>query len=356
MTKELQPMSTTTSPTIPYEMQIEPQSNRMCGAASLSMVYHSFGKAVSQAEIWPRISKQNSLGSLASASYLMAQDALSRGFAALAIRAKHPLQALLVCRDKGIRAVLNHRLKEDAPTGHYTVMVDIDGESVVLHDPYFGPSRRITNAALLELWRPVYTNAEITGNVLIGIAAQSIAMPPCQLCGTPMPSSIKCAACDKVILLQPAALLGCVGESCANRMWSYICCPFCDYTWSFGAEPGKARAASGSEEKLWNLDRLFGALDKFSEHIRSLPEVAQRTDIQQQLDFIAASKGKLRLAHSEEIVRRKERDTWLAQLRQKSKQDEDAFQKSKEQMDKPGSPLDGNALGQALLKDLGLLS
>jgi hypothetical protein len=54
-----------------------------CGAASLSMVYRSFGKDVAQAQIWPAIGKQNRFGSFAATTHLMAQDALRRGFAAV---------------------------------------------------------------------------------------------------------------------------------------------------------------------------------------------------------------------------------------------------------------------------------
>ncbi|HEY3839596.1 MAG TPA: C39 family peptidase, partial [Bryobacteraceae bacterium] len=63
---------------IPYEKQSDPQVNRGCGAACLSMVYRSFGKEVPQAEIWPAIAKKNRFGSIASTSHLMAQDANKR--------------------------------------------------------------------------------------------------------------------------------------------------------------------------------------------------------------------------------------------------------------------------------------
>src|SRR5262245_50912492 len=106
-------MSATQSPPMPYEKQADPQTNRMCGAASLSMVYRSFDRAIAQAEVWPRIAKTNRVGSLAAATHLIAQDALNRGFVALAIQAKYPLQVLRLCQDNGIRAILNHRLKED---------------------------------------------------------------------------------------------------------------------------------------------------------------------------------------------------------------------------------------------------
>ena len=350
-------MSTSPGPTMPYERQLDSGNNRLCGAASLSMIYRSFGEVVPQAEIWPRISRLDRLGDGASATYLMAQDALNRGFVALPIQARYPLQVLRLCQDKGIRVVLNHRLQEGSATGHYSVLVDIDGESAVLHDPYFGPARHIPHAALLDLWLPHYPNAEITGNVLIGIAAQPSDVPPCQLCGSVIPPHVDCPNCRKPVVLQPAMLLGCVGASCAGKMWNYICCPFCDYTWTFGMEPLEGQqAASGSTEDPWNLGRLFQELDKFCDHVQSLPAVADRADVRQQLDFIRASKDKLKLAQAEEFVHRKLNQARLTQLQQMAQQQEEAFLKKQEEINKPAPASDGNALGQALLKDLGLLT
>jgi ABC-type bacteriocin/lantibiotic exporter with double-glycine peptidase domain len=165
-------MSETETAPIPYEKQEDLHTNRMCGAACLSMVYRSFGRRIPQAEIWSRISKHNRFGSLASTTHLMAQDAITRGYSALVIQAKQPLQVLRLCRENGIRALLNHRLKDDSPTGHYSVLVDIDADSVVLHDPFVGPLRRLSHAELLRLWQKGPPDAEISGNILIGVAAR----------------------------------------------------------------------------------------------------------------------------------------------------------------------------------------
>ncbi len=146
---------------IPYERQTDPRDSRTCGAACLSMVYHSFGKEVPQSEIWPAIAKQNRFGSLASTTHLMALDALGRGFAAVAIQARHPLQALGLCREPGVRAILNHRLQPDSPAGHYSVLVDLDDKNVVLHDPFLGPSRRLSHAELLDLWQPRFLTRKL---------------------------------------------------------------------------------------------------------------------------------------------------------------------------------------------------
>ena len=313
-------MSSSESVTIPYERQEDPQTNRLCGAAALSMAYRSFGKTVTQADIWPRIARHNRSGSIASTTYLMAQDALERGFSALAIQVKHPLQALQLCRENGVRAILNHRLKADSPAGHYSVLVDIDAESVVLHDPWFGPSRRLPHAELLELWLPRYANTEISGNVLIGIAAQPPDAPPCHLCGAVAPPAVSCPSCGKPVTLRPASILGCTAASCPARMWNSICCPFCNQTWTLDSEAGSMNPTSGPRkgaEGVLDLSNLFAELDRFSSHVLSFPAAANNSDIVQQLDFIKASKDRLRLAQTEDLARRRVQRAAAEQREQK---------------------------------------
>jgi hypothetical protein len=240
--------------------------------------------------------------------------------------------------------------------GHSTVLVDIDEESVVLHDPYFGASRRLPHKDLLDLWQPRYANAEIVGNMLIAIAEKAATTPPCSLCGTVIPPAVACAGCGKAVSLEPAVLLGCVGAGCSARLWNYICCPLCDHTWTFSVLPAAGQEAlSGSEEDPWNLNHLFGELDKFCEHILSSPDVARRPDVQQQLELLRANKDRLRQAQADELVHRQMSQAQLAQARQQYKEREEALLKKREAIAQPTSALDGDALAQALLKDLGLL-
>lgn len=352
-------MSATESPTIPYERQEDPQTNRLCGAAALSMVYRSFGRQVTQADIWPKIARHNRFGTIASTTYLMAQDALNRGFSALAIQVKHPLQVLRLCRENGVRAILNHRLKADSPEGHYTVLVAMDTRGVDLHDPWYGPSRHLSHADLLELWLPRYTNTEITGNVLIAIAAQPADATPCQLCGSVAPPKVKCPGCGKPVFLQPASILGCTSATCPARMWNTICCPFCNQTWTLDSDARGTSATAGAAQSaggVLDLGNLFGELDRFCNHILSFPAAANNADILQQIAFINASKDQLKLAQDEELARRRVQRAEAEQREQKFKQDEANLLKKKEDIEKPAPPADGNALGRSLLKDLGLLT
>jgi hypothetical protein len=356
---------------IPFEKQSDLRTNRSCGAACLSMVYRSLGQEVAQAEIWPVIAKENRFGNISSTTHLMAKDALSRGFAALAYQPRHPLLSLRLCCDLGVRAILNHRLGPELPTGHYTVLVDIDDKQVVLHDPFYGPSRPLSHAELLDLWQPNFPGSEIVGYILIAVAPLSSVVSVCDLCRTPIPASVECPRCKNPVNLQPGPLLRCVTRSCIARTWNYICCPSCDYTWTFSLQapgagastsesPGgaalsvqRAPAVPASAEDIWKLSPLFGELDKFINHVLSLPIAANNPDIKRQLDFIIASKEKLKLAQAEELVHRKTHQEQLRKIQGPAMQREEAHRMKMEELNRPSPPLDAKALGRALLKNLG---
>ena len=48
------------------QQEFDPRNHRACGAMSLAKVYREFGKEVAGAEIWPKVSRQNRFGSVAS--------------------------------------------------------------------------------------------------------------------------------------------------------------------------------------------------------------------------------------------------------------------------------------------------
>lgn len=371
-------MSATATIAIPFESQSDPETRRDCGAACLSMVYRSFGKQVPPSEIWPGIAKPNRFGSVSSTTHLMAQDALNRGLAAVAIQARHPLQALRLCREFGIRAILNHRIRRDAPTGHYTVLADLDGKDVVLRDPFTGPSRRLSHAELLELWQPHLPCSEIAGYVLIAVAAtRASAAAACEFCHTPMPSRVVCPRCKKPVGLQPSALLGCVNNDCIARMWNYVCCPSCDYTWTFSVQPPEAgvavptlpnelgspgassppppdaQAPPASKEDPLGLNRALAEIDKFCRYILAVPGAAAHPEVKKQLDFIASRKEKLKLAHVEALVHQRAHQEQLAKFTETAKRNAEVHRKKLEELNRPSPSLDGDALGRALLKNLG---
>ncbi len=347
--------------TVPYEKQSEEKTNRGCGAACLSMVYRSFGKEVPQAEIWPATAKANRFGSIASTTHLMAQDALNRGFAALAIQARHPLHVLRLCAENKVRAILNHRLYPDGPAGHYTVLVSVDDEHVVLHDPYLGPSRTLSHQELLELWSPYFDNSEIVGNVLIAVARrEDFPEITCELCRTAIPASVDCPRCKKPVGLRPHVVLGCINDACIARVWENICCPVCDYLWgsrllrsqSAASSPGPEVKTDKEQDPL-QLGAFFAAFDKFCNHVLSVPAAANNPDIKKHLDLMNTRRAELKQLQVEAFAHLKVRQEQMSTLMKKVQEKKEAHSKKMDELNRPVPELDGNALGRALLKNLG---
>ncbi|MBZ5562728.1 MAG: hypothetical protein LAP13_09930 [Acidobacteriia bacterium] len=357
-----------TSIAIPFEKQSDSQSSRSCGAACLSMVYSSLGKPVPQSRIWPLIAKVNQFGSIASTTHLMAKDALSRGLAAVAFQARHPLQTLKLCCESGTRAILSHRPTLESLAGHYSVLVDIDDREVVMHDPFYGPSRRVPHAELLELWQPRLPNSEIVGYVLVAIAAEPSPANSCWLCRAPLPRSVACPRCKKLVGLEPHAVLGCLNIDCLARMWNCIVCPFCDYVFNFGSQatkreaaqpltagpetPGGQPAAAPQKDPL-DFSGVFAAIEKFCSFILTIPGAADRPEIKTGLDLIAINSQKLKLAQAEVRAHQNTHQEQVANVVQAAKQRQEAHRKKMEELKRPLPPLDPDALGRALLKNLG---
>lgn len=342
---------------IPFVSQTELGRDRACGAACLSMVYKSFGKEVRQSEIWPVIAKRNRFGELSSTTHLMAQDALNRGFAAVAIQARHPLYVLRLCAEAGVRAILSHRARRDAPSGHYSVLVSVEERYVVLHDPAVGPSRRMSPQELLELWQPGFENSEIAGNVLIAVAPpDAIPAAICELCQSSFPRAAECPQCKKAVEVAPRGPLGCVNAACVARVWNFICCPFCDAAFTFGRDVPPAASTTRPAESEnpsappIDLNPVFAELDKFVNHIKGIPSAASDPDIKRYLEMLASAKEQLSLALVESLANYKvDRENLASMERARQQQHEQRA----EELNQPSAPLDGRALGRALLKNLG---
>jgi hypothetical protein len=210
---------------VPYENQLE---TRSCGAASLCMVYRSFGVDCTQEEIWQRIAGSGPWGLTRATTRALCADALGRGLAALIVRARDPWRALEAGSASDIRIILNHRPTTRSQEGHYTVLVGLDAEKALVHDPHAGPSQCFPRAELLELWRPNHGHSEIAGHVLVAFSKTGTVSHECAVCRSIIRDSVRCVSCRKMVSLGPSAVLGCATAACRARTWEQVFCPHCD--------------------------------------------------------------------------------------------------------------------------------
>lgn len=215
--------------TIPYEAQVDVEtSRRMCGAAALAMVYRSFGKEVTQEELFPKITGRSLRGAIHAKTYLLCRDALGNGFLGLVVSAREPWKLLQNAKRPGTRTIVNHRIAEDSPAGHYSVVVDVDEDGIVLHDPRLGPERRVARDAFLRLWQPHGPRSEIAGYTAVVVTSNPMALHSCPNCSTMVPMAATCEQCKKVIPIHPGLVLGCALPGCGERTWAKLFCPYCD--------------------------------------------------------------------------------------------------------------------------------
>jgi ABC-type bacteriocin/lantibiotic exporter with double-glycine peptidase domain len=212
---------------MPFEQQLEPRS---CGAAALCMVYRSLGVACEQSEVHLSVTRK---GQTNARTHLLACDALRRGLSALILQARSPFAILQRAQVHTSPVILNHRFQAEDLAGHYSVLVKIDSEAIILHDPLLGPGRVLPWEDFQRLWMPVWGVAETPGQVLLAISEQSRDRKTgeelsCSYCQTLLPLSRTCRRCREKVPLQPGTILGCVHDECPGRLWARVFCPWCD--------------------------------------------------------------------------------------------------------------------------------
>ena len=159
----------------------------------------------------------------------LVRHALDRGLSAAVLQAARPWDTLASCWFTGARVILNHRLRPDSPLGHFSVLAGFDDDEVFVHDPQFGPFRRLTRDRLLRLWLPSAGGSEIVGHVLVAIASRDDQPNRCDSCGAMVPAQVGCGRCGNLVPLRPVAALGCSKRDCGARLWKYVFCPCCDF-------------------------------------------------------------------------------------------------------------------------------
>jgi hypothetical protein len=144
-------------------------------------------------------------------------------------------------------------------------------------------------------------------------------------------------------------------------MWNWICCPACDYVFTLKAgaaaggpiEAQPSAAGTAVPAPAVDIAKLFAEIDKFTSHVLSIPAAANDPTIKQKLELVSASKEQFKAAHAADLARRATALGQIAAFQEKNTQQKEAQLKKIEELNAPGTPLDGDALGDAMLKNLG---
>jgi len=184
---------------IPYVKQWLPGNNKgACGAACLAMVYKSFNKEFDQKSIFYKIAIKVKDGS-ACANFLMARDALRRGFYAINLEIRRPRDFIELFKngniDDSVRVIVTQRPTMDAKDWHETVLVEVTDKHVIVHDPLLKPSRRIGKEVFLKMWAGGMVTPNAHNNKIVAVAEKKSRRNNCLICGRHISDFTRCPSC-----------------------------------------------------------------------------------------------------------------------------------------------------------------
>ncbi len=124
-----------------------PQSTALCGGAAVAMVFRYWGDTHAGAEQFAPLIDWRA-GGIADDDLV---DAIQqRGWRAARIAGSVDALREQIGRNRPVIILL-----EDRPLRyHYLVVTGIDADAVLLHDPSWGPARRLSISELIRVWRP----------------------------------------------------------------------------------------------------------------------------------------------------------------------------------------------------------
>lgn len=124
-----------------------PQTDALCGGAAAAMVFRYWGDAHADVQAFaPLVDRRR--GGIADG--VLVEAVVQRGWRAAAGPGSPDMLRRHLAGGEPTVILIEDR----ATRYHYVVVVGADDDHVVVHDPAWGPSRRLTNAELTRLWRP----------------------------------------------------------------------------------------------------------------------------------------------------------------------------------------------------------
>lgn len=195
---------------------------RACGAIALVDVLKRLGVETDLGSVWPHVAMPDPFGTRSAKSYRLARHARDRGLRAgvLQCQRERAWDALLKCASLGVTVIINHQATAARHEGHFSTLVSISDESVVLDDPISRLQNQMPRNVFLNHWSP---NDEITGHVLVAIREPSKIHS--------QEPVFRCPKCETALSLQPSELFTAQDWN-HNGLWERFFCVECDASFS----------------------------------------------------------------------------------------------------------------------------
>jgi hypothetical protein len=166
-----------------------PQSDALCGGAAAAMVFRYWGDAHAGVEPFAPLVDARAGGI---ADDVLVHAIVTRGWQAVRIAG-----SIDVLRDQIDRKRPVIILLQDRPARyHYLVVTGVERRAVVVHDPAWGPSRRIQIDDFVRLWRPAHFWALV---VLPPVDRAPVDPAIAPATASPAPSSPPPNRCDELL-------------------------------------------------------------------------------------------------------------------------------------------------------------
>src|SRR5688572_29157985 len=124
-----------------------PQTEALCGGAAAAMVFRYLGDTHADIEAFaPLVDKRT--GGIA--DHVLVKAIEERGWRSLRFSGSVETLAEQIQNWRPVVILVHDR----GTLFHYLVVTGVEPDAVIVHDPTWGPSRRITVPDLMRVWRP----------------------------------------------------------------------------------------------------------------------------------------------------------------------------------------------------------
>jgi len=156
---------------------------------ALAKLLSEYGIERTPSQIAAAVALPDPEGTSSARTYLMGRYAERLGFSVGVLQCwEHAAwQVLKQCHAQRVKVIINHVHQIAEDEGHYSTLMSIDEDTVMLDDPFMGPGQVVDRDHFIELWQP---NPETSGHTLLAIDrtvdSDAPMMPcgPCPDCGT----------------------------------------------------------------------------------------------------------------------------------------------------------------------------